>query len=172
MDTKINIFKADTNRDYIVYDRGFSASAGSYREELTLSVLKDGKKTSITTTEAVVSFKATPKINTTMLVGFRGTAKEYVSHKDYEITITGSFHGHSPNDYPVDKVYPLLDILKSETSIDVVSEHLRMAGINSMVVTEYSMEQSVGCPNRQTYTIKGLSDDPIEVHLADESDKI
>tara|TARA_R110000822_G_scaffold51872_15_gene134747 strand:+ start:542 stop:1204 length:663 start_codon:yes stop_codon:yes gene_type:complete len=105
----------------------------------------------------------TKNIIKTAIQGKNGTVKEYTSDGDYQISIDGSIVSENPNKYPADDVKKLIKLMSIPESIGVTSEFLSYFGITDVVVESYSIAQNVGFLNVQPFSIKLLSDTPIEL---------
>ncbi len=99
----------------------------------------------------------------TAVQGFNGTVKEYTSDGDFEINVAGSIVGENPNEYPETDVQKLIKLLSIPEPLEITSEFLGFFGITNVVVESYSMQQNAGFRNVQPFTIRMLSDKPIEL---------
>lgn len=154
-------------------DKNFSAEGWEYlrteaqgRECLQLSS-PDGK-IKIKTLEAVIEVSGSNEVIATPLTGRPGTVKEFVANKDFEVVISGSFHGEGPGIYPITDVENLIKLLQGQQSVEVVSDHLKMFGITDLVIKSYTVNQVIGFTNRQTYKIMAVSDDSFEVEYREQ----
>lgn len=101
----------------------------------------------------------------TALQGRSGTVKEYITDGDYQVTITGTITDPVPDVYPEVEVGQLIHLCQLPEAIDVVSEFLQGLGIFQLVVESYTLNQESGYINRQKYSLKCLSDQPIELTI-------
>lgn len=99
----------------------------------------------------------------TSVQGFNGTVKEYTSDGDFDISVTGSIVSENPNEYPEQDVQKLIAILSAPIALEITSEFLAFFGITNVVVESYSLKQQQGFQNVQPFTIRMLSDKPIEL---------
>ena len=99
----------------------------------------------------------------TSVQGFNGTVKEYTSDGDFEINVAGSIVGENPNEYPETDVQTLIKLLSIPEPLEITSEFLSFFGITNVVVESYAMQQNAGFRNVQPFTIRMLSDRPIEL---------
>ena len=105
----------------------------------------------------------TKNIIKTAVQGFNGTVKEYTSDGDFEIEIFGSIVSPSPDVYPKEDVKRLLEILSIPEPLEITSEFLNYLGINNIVVESYDINQKQGFRNVQPFSIRALSDKPLEL---------
>jgi hypothetical protein len=104
--------------------------------------------------------------------------KTWHSTDDWKLSIQGAFFTDNPNDYPMEKVKTLLDIInvgiveiendngvmvKETASIPVVSQFLQMFDIFEIVVINKSFPQMEALQNGQYFNIEALSNTPIEL---------
>ncbi len=99
----------------------------------------------------------------TAIAGRNGTVKEYISDDDYEITLRGMLTSAVAEQYPEEEVNTLIDLLKLQEPLEVVSEYIQLFGIYDMVVDSYRFPQREGFQNIQLFEIKAYSDEPIEL---------
>lgn len=105
-------------------------------------------------------------IVTTEIQGRNGTIKEYISDGDFSVNINGLIVSEDANLYPEDGVSLLIDILKVQSTIPIVSRFLNdVFGITNVVVVGYSLPQMEGTPNTQPFSIQCLSNDPVELEI-------
>lgn len=99
----------------------------------------------------------------TAVQGFNGTVKEYTSDGDFEINVVGSIIGENPNEYPEPDVQKLIKLLSIPEPLEITSEFLGFFGITNVVVESFGFQQQSGFRNVQPFTIRMLSDRPIEL---------
>jgi hypothetical protein len=99
----------------------------------------------------------------TAVQGFNGTVKEYTSDGDFEITVAGSIVGQNPNEYPENDVQKFIKLMSIPEPLEITSEFLGIFGITNVVVESFGLQQSAGFRNVQPFTIRMLSDRPIEL---------
>ena len=130
--------------------------------ETDLSLGLDENADTLRMEEAVCSVSKAKNIIQTPLAGLAGTIKEYVSDGDYDLSITVGLaaveDGHIVDKYPEQGVKDLRALLDSPKPLYVDSAFLQIFGINRIVIKDYSIQQMTYC-NRQTVTIRALSDD-------------
>ena len=97
------------------------------------------------------------------VTGLNGTIKTYVSDGDFDIRMRGMLIADNPNDYPIEEVKQLTELLKQPLSIEVVCDYLQLFGIYNLVIQDYNFPQSEGTQNTQVFEINALSDAPIEL---------
>lgn len=105
----------------------------------------------------------TKNIDTVAVTGLNGTIKTYVSDGDFDIRMRGMLIADNPNDYPIEEVKQLTELLKQPLSIEVVCDYLQLFGIYNLVIQDYNFPQSEGTQNTQVFEINALSDAPIEL---------
>lgn len=122
----------------------------------------------LTIAEAVCSVSRSITTVKTVLPGLDGTIKEYVAAGDFELSIVvglvavDAMTGAIIDEYPVEGVAKLNEILGSKEALKVNSTFLALFDINRIVVDSYSIEQMT-YSNRQVVTIKASSDEDFEI---------
>lgn len=104
----------------------------------------------------------------TAVQGRRGTVKEYVSDGDYEVRLRGALVSAGSSAFPHGDMKDLQELLARRTSVEVVSDYLRLFGIYNLVITGYRFPQSEGMQNTQLFEIEAVSDLPDELVSEDE----
>lgn len=114
---------------------------------------------------------------TTVLQGFNGTVKEYVSDGDFSISIDGRVSGvydsvtdsfRSSSQYPAEYVQDLVAALKVPAAIPMSNQILSgIFGINFVVVTNFAFQRNTAGMNYQNFTLDLISDRPIEIVLSE-----
>lgn len=99
----------------------------------------------------------------TPLQGRSGTVKEYITDGDYQVTVNGTITDPTPDTFPEAEVGQLIHLCQLPEAVDVVSEFLQGLGIFQLVVESYNLNQESGYINRQKYSLKCLSDQPLEL---------
>lgn len=99
----------------------------------------------------------------TDIQGRDGSIKEYIGLGDYEVSIRGIIMG-SNGVYPFDQVSNLVEFLRRDQSLGVVSTFLNnIFDINELVIKDYAFEQSEGSQSHQKFEILAYSEKPVEV---------
>jgi hypothetical protein len=119
-------------------------------------------KNGISIDHCLMSISQQKNIVTTPIAGLNGTVKEYISDGDFTIDIEGTISSKQ-NVYPEKEVNELIQILKAQTNLTLISEFLNWFGISSVVVTNYDLPQTEGFRNIQEFRISLLSDNPVEL---------
>ncbi len=119
-------------------------------------------KNGISIDHCLISISQQKNIVTTPIAGLNGTVKEYISDGDFAIDIEGTISSKQ-NVYPETEVNELIQILKAQTNLTIISEFLNWFGISSTVVTNYDFPQTEGFRNVQEFKISLLSDNPVEL---------
>ncbi len=99
----------------------------------------------------------------TSVQGRKGTVKEYISLGDYMITINGLIVSPYANEAPKKEVNSLRELLELSESLEVSSDFLQLFSIHNIAVEGYTFSEVMGSRNQVAFTIRALSDDPIEV---------
>lgn len=105
----------------------------------------------------------------TAVAGRKGTVKEDVTADDFAINLSGEVSTMVPDQYPYDEVRTLIDILESDTAIDIISEFVQMFDVTRAVVEKANFAQGRGTQNVQTFSIDLVSDDPEEFLITTEN---
>lgn len=99
----------------------------------------------------------------TTVNGRDGQIKQYLGLDDYVINIKGVLDGTN-GVYPWDAVKNLVNYLRYEQSLGIVSRYLNeIFDINEIVVKDYAFEQSEGSQSYQKFEINCWSDEPVEI---------
>lgn len=101
----------------------------------------------------------------TPIFGRNGTVKEFISDGDYLINITGAIVSPEPTTFPIDDVDLFIRYMTLQTQLPVASFFLDLFGIHSIVIEEYEVGEKVGTRNEVPFTIRALSDEPLEFEL-------
>lgn len=127
--------------------------------------------------ECTYQVSQTKNIVTTVLQGFNGTVKEYVSDGDFQISIDGQLSGvydpitdsfRSASHYPAEYVQDLVAALKIPSAIPISNQILSgIFGINFVVVTNFAFQRNTAGMNFQRFTLDLISDRPIEIVLSE-----
>lgn len=102
------------------------------------------------------------KIIKTEIQGRDGTVKEYIGMGDYDISIDGILTGGNGH-YPVDEVQALKRVLDAPIPLKIVSRYLHNLDVFNVVVESYNFPQTAGGYSQQPYSIKCISDAPVEL---------
>lgn len=100
----------------------------------------------------------------TPIQGGDGTVKEYISDKDYLITVRGVLTGGNQI-FPRDAWRDLIEVVKAKAPIQVNSWYLNDLDIFNLVITDYEFPQDMGTNSQQPFIFSALSDVPIELKL-------
>ena len=114
---------------------------------------------------AIISVNKRKHIVKTHINSRSGSRKEYISDRDYQVTINGVLSTDRPTNYPTDDFTALKEVLDSNKPIEVVSPHLDRFGISQLVIESMSFPQEAGVYNAQKFTIKAISHDPEDVFI-------
>lgn len=111
----------------------------------------------------------------TPIQGLDVTIKEYCGAGDYAITCTGIIVGQSAEsarsftvesigaDFPETDVRRLVEITKTPISIDIISDFLDLFEIRNVVIDSFTLGQSPGEQNSQSFELRMISDKPVEL---------
>lgn len=116
----------------------------------------------------MVDVAAQKTIVSTPLTGRAGTVKELISLQDYRVTIRG-FLIRPDKRYPLAETRELNAWFKHNEALEVVSEILNELGIYNLVVESLDLPDPEEWMNFQAYTLSCLSDEPLELELADQN---
>lgn len=114
----------------------------------------------------LMTVSQTRNIITTPIQGRNGTVKEYISDGDYQIEVRGVIVSGAMDSYPEADVSALIEILQAPIALTVFSEYMDLFGIDSVVVEGYDFPQLEGFRDNQPFTIRLISDVPIELNAA------
>ena len=101
----------------------------------------------------------------TPLAGRDGTVKEYISDGDFQVEIRGVIISPYKNQYPRDQVVLLKRYCSLKKEISVSSNFLDIFDITTAVVMSYDVGEKVGSRNEVPFTLRLLSDEPIEIKV-------
>jgi len=138
---------------------------------------KDGKITfpnpvsygSIDIDTALITVTQTKNIVKTALSGRDGTIKQMIAQGDFDVDIRFVIASEVfSNNYPLEEVKALKQILDSTDSIKVASQFLTALDIENLVVENYTLPQTQGFENIQQVRLRCSSDKPIEIRQLEE----
>jgi hypothetical protein len=135
--------------------------AGSYFDNVGRQITYP----SINVDTCLFNVSQTKNIVKTQIQGLNGTIKEYISDGDFEITCRGVIVSENPNQYPDAEVDKFLKIMSVPAAIRVTSPFLNNLEIDDVVIESYTLDQTEGFYNSQLFTIKMISEKPIELTL-------
>lgn len=101
----------------------------------------------------------------TPVAGRNGTVKEYISDNDYDIEVRGLIVSEHPNVFPREEVEALKNICKLKKAVQVAGNFLEIFDISYAVITAYDIGEKLGSRNEVPFTLRMLSDDPIEIKV-------
>lgn len=114
----------------------------------------------------ILTVSQSKNIVTTPVQGRKGTVKEFISDGDYAVTIQGIVASPYSRQYPQEIVNDIIKVCQAPVSLVVVSKHLQQFGIYELVIDSYDFPQRAGHYNTQSFSIRALSDEPVELQLA------
>lgn len=127
--------------------------------------------------ECTYQISLSKNIVTTVLQGFNGTVKEYVSDGDLNISINGRLSGiydsisdsfRSTTFYPAEYVQKMIAILQVPASIPISNQIVSgLFGVNFVTVTNAEFQRNTAGLNFQDFSIDLISDRPIEIVLSE-----
>ncbi|MGV7234659.1 MAG: DUF6046 domain-containing protein [Nitrosomonadaceae bacterium] len=120
----------------------------------------------LTIETVLMTVSQTKNIITTAIQGRNGTVKEYISDGDYQIEIRGVIASGAGDVYPENEVTALVEICRAPVAIEIFSEFMDFFEIDTAVVESYDFPQVEGFRDNQPFTIRLLSDVPIELNPA------
>lgn len=111
---------------------------------------------------ALVSVSQQKTIITTAIQGRPGTVKEYISKGDYSISIELRVNTNQKNNvgaYPTDQITDLVALLEATIETPIISLFLNdVFGVDSIVVTDYTVPQQAGIMNNVPVLITAISE--------------
>jgi hypothetical protein len=111
----------------------------------------------------IIEVSMTKNIDTVAVNGVDGTIKTYINDGDFDVRLRGMITSSNQDDYPLDDVRKLIELLKIRKSLKVTCEYLMLFGIYELAVMDYGFPQLEGTQNTQLFDISALSDKPIEL---------
>jgi Domain of unknown function (DUF6046) len=105
----------------------------------------------------------TKNIDMVTVQNLDGTIKTHINDGDFDIKIKCWVSTDNANDYPIEAVTQLKDLLKLKTHLEVQSDFLLLFDIYNIVVTDYNIFQVEGVQNTQFFEISAVSDTPVEL---------
>jgi len=119
---------------------------------------------------ALLTVNQSRNIVRTPIQGRNGTIKEYISDGDYEINVTGLIVSPYSGRVPSIDMENIHNILSLQNELVIVSNYLSLFKISYVVVEAYTFEQIEGSLNQIKFTMRLISDEPIEVQLGIDPD--
>jgi hypothetical protein len=130
--------------------------------DLTLSDL-DNENQKVQILGVLMDVKMTKNIDMVAVQNLSGTIKTHINDGDFDVKIRGWFTTNNANDYPIEKVGQLNELLKSNKTLKATSDFLLLFDIYDIVVTDYNFFQVEGVQNTQFFEISAVSDTPVEL---------
>ena len=119
--------------------------------------------------EPICSIKGGKEVVKSNLYGIgnrKGTVKEIMMNRDFEITIQGILVNLDADDYADQDMRRLLEVLTFDGAIGVKNQLFQAAGISSAVVEDYDFRREEGEGVRyQRYSITLSSDQDFELEI-------
>jgi hypothetical protein len=112
----------------------------------------------------LVTVSQAKKIIKTEIQGRNGTVKEYIGMDDYSVDVSGIICGPNGH-YPIDEVRDLKKMLDAPIPLVITSWYLQNLDIDMLAVDNYELPQDEGGYSYQQFTIKLISDDPVELNF-------
>ena len=119
---------------------------------------------------ALLTVNQSRNIVRTPIQGRNGTVKEYISDGDYEINVVGLIVSPYSGRVPMIDMENIHNILALQNEVVIVSNYLSLFKISYVVVEAYTFEQVEGSLNQIKFTMRLISDEPIEVQLGIDPD--
>jgi hypothetical protein len=101
----------------------------------------------------------------TAIAGRNGTIKEYISDDDFHIEIVGEISTSTPDLAPHSDIKNINNLFTIPNEIIVISDFISSFGITNCVVEAANFRQIRGYRNVIEFSLRLISDDPIEVQL-------
>lgn len=117
--------------------------------------------------DATVSISKPKIIKKTVLVGLKGSIKEYITDGDYEIKLSVGIvavnaKGEIVDEYPEDGLRKVREVLDINEALKVSSLFFDIHDIHKLVVTNFA-EKQMTYSNRQVIEITAISDEDYEI---------
>ena len=103
------------------------------------------------------SVSRSKNINVTAVPGMDSSLKEYFSTDDFNINCNILFYNHVEDVIPTEFLQRFYEMSDSNKVIKITNPFLNRMGINNIVITDYSLDQST-ILNNQTVTFTALSE--------------
>lgn len=116
----------------------------------------------------IVTIDMQKNIVKTVIQGRNGSVKEYISDGDYNVLIQGGIFSENPSKFPVDETQVLLSLCKLPESLKFNSSYISMFDIDELVVESFNFRQESGFQNIHLFELRCISDDSIELRMANE----
>jgi len=104
------------------------------------------------------------KVIKTEIQGRDGTVKEYIGQGDADIVINGYITGKN-GVYPREQVKKFQRWLDAPVAKEITAWWLENLGISHIVIESYSFPQVQGGYSYQMFTVKAVSDTPVELKI-------
>ena len=139
-------------------------AAGSYERDGEI-INFDG----LTINTVLMTITQTKNIVKTPMQGRDGTVKEFISLGDYVIGLNGALVNEDGEAYPAEQVNALIELMKVPESLEFTSEFIDRFGSFELTIEAWDIPQKQGERSQQQFSIKAVSDNPIELQLNEES---
>lgn len=107
----------------------------------------------------IISVSQTKNIVSTQVNGSNGSVKTYLGMSDYKIKVNGVLFGQN-GIHPTPNTKILQNICTAPVSLYISCPYLNeIFGINYVVISDFSIDQTEGGYSQQKYSIEMLSDD-------------
>ncbi len=113
--------------------------------------------------DAKIDVTFTNNIISTPMAGGKGTIKEGINAKDYDVTISGRLFSLFKNVPPLETLLLFRQSIENQDAIYLFSPYLSVYGIHRVVLERYDMVQETS--NVQKYTLKFVTDRYSEFNL-------
>jgi hypothetical protein len=133
--------------------------------------LKSDTETFAFPNEPLVSISLVKTIVETATLGRyrKGTVKEFINTEDYMLTIRGvCVNTEDSEAYPYDQVNELNNMFAVNEALEVVNnKFLELFKIRKLVLKSIDLDEMMGQPNLQKYTITAVSDEDFYATLSE-----
>lgn len=126
--------------------------------------LVEGSDLLVTLIDVKINVTRKNTIVSTPLPGQKGTVKEYIKGMDYQVKINGNLINYKPNAYPIEELREFIRLVETEGQVKVSSVFLDAFGIDTLVLENYTVNQSEGkYSNVQPFVLNFLSDEDVNL---------
>lgn len=98
---------------------------------------------------------------------------EEIGLNNYRIELRGVIlNEDDDNDYPFDAVATLRDLVEATGSVEIINWHVNQFGVSQVVIEDFDFFEINGVPNAQAFELSLIGDEPIELELNDEPERL
>lgn len=98
---------------------------------------------------------------------------EEIGLKSYRIEMRGVIVNEEDFDaYPYDAIATMRDLVEAIGAVEIINEHVNQFGIGQVVIDDVNIFEINGFPNAQAFELSMVGDEPIELELTDEPERL